>query len=172
MDVSNIEGVTQYLSFQLGEELFAIEVSHVREVLEFIKITHVPGAPEHLKGMINVRGSVVPVMDMHCKLGMPPIENSINTRIIVAELPMGDDTVVLGMIADSVKEVLDLREEDIEPPPRIGNKYNILTKGIAHSGENFIIILDIENITSGNSFKNQGMPAPGEEMPQTEAAGI
>ncbi|MGD9158927.1 MAG: chemotaxis protein CheW [Desulfobacteraceae bacterium] len=159
MDVSYTEGVSQYLSFQLGNELFAIEVAHVREVLELIKITSVPGAPEFLKGIINVRGGVVPVMNLHCRLGLFESEKGVNTRIIVTELPLGDENIVLGIIADSVKEVLDLKEEDIEEPPRIGNKFNTnFTKGITNRDDDFIIILDIESIISNdNSKTDQGV---------------
>ncbi len=174
MNISNITGMLQYLTFQLGEELFAIEVSRVREILELIKITSVPGAPEYLKGIINVRGSVVPVMNLHFKLGLPESEKGINSRIIVTELPLGDDTIILGIIADSVKEVIDLRDEDIDNPPRIGNKNNALTKGIANTEDNFIIILDVESIISNNSIQiDQGMP-PGlqETMSEMEAAAI
>ena len=174
MELSNIEGITQYLSFQLGDELFALEVSRVREILEFIRITPVPGSPEHLKGIINVRGSVVPVINLHCKLGLSECERGIHSRIIVTELPLGDETVILGIIADAVKEVIDLREEDIDDPPRIGNKYNTMTKGIANREDNFIIILDVENIISNSRTKaDQGMvPDLQENMAEMEAAGI
>ena len=175
MDVStNIEGISQYLSFHLGEELFAIEVSRVREILEFIRITPVPSAPEYLKGIINVRGSVVPVINLHCKLGLPESERGIHSRIIVTELPLGDENIVLGLIADSVNEVVDLREGDIDTPPRIGNKYHALTKGIANRENNFIIILDVDNIFSNNRTKTgQGIPSDiDEDMTEMEAAVI
>ncbi len=175
MDVStNIEGISQYLSFHLGEELFAIEVSRVREILEFIRITPVPSAPEYLKGIINVRGSVVPVINLHCKLGLPESERGIHSRIIVTELPLGDENIVLGVIADSVNEVVDLREGDIDAPPRIGNKYHALTKGIANRENNFIIILDVDNIFSNNRTKtDQGIPSDiDEDMTEMEAAVI
>ena len=172
MNVSSVAGISQYLSFHLGEELFAIEVSRVREILELIRITSVPGAPEYLKGIINVRGSVVPVINLHCKLGLPESERGIHSRIIVTELPLGDENIVLGIIADSVNEVVDLREEDIDAPPRIGNKYHALTKGIAHRDNNFIIILDIENIFSNNRVKtDQGIPSGiDEDITEMESA--
>ena len=174
MNESNTTGISQYLSFHLGEELFAIEVSHVREILEFVKITAVPGAPEHLKGIINVRGSVVPVINLHCRLRLTESERGINSRIIVTELPMGDESIILGIIADAVKEVIDLREEDIDPPPRIGNRYNTLTRGIANRENSFIIILDVENIISNSRIKtDQGvLPDLEEDIREMEAAAV
>ena len=174
MNISNVAGISQYLSFHLGEELFAIEVSRVREILELIKITSVPGALKYLKGIINVRGSVVPVINLHCKLGMPESERGIHTRIIVTELPMGDENIILGIIADSVNDVVDLREEDIDAPPRIENKYSTLTKGIAKREDNFIIILDVENIISNNRTKtDKGIQSDIDEtMTEMEAMAI
>ena len=145
MTATDKEDTSQYLTFQLGSELFAIEVVHVREVLEFIKITSVPGSPEYLKGMINVRGNVIPVMSLHVKIGLEEQAKSVNTRIIVTELLLGDENIVLGIVADAVKEVLDIREKEIEPPPRIGNRYNKgMTKGIVTRKSDFIIILNLE----------------------------
>ena len=155
MTVSN-EGISQYLSFKLGSELFAIEVGNVREVLEFIKITSVPGEPDFLKGIINVRGSVVPVMNLHTTLEITESERDVNSRIIVTEIPLAEETIILGIIADSVKEVLDINENEIEDPPRVAKKYNSdLTKGIVTRGEHFIIILDIVSVVSKGNAVNE-----------------
>ena len=148
------EGSSQYLSFKLGNELFAIKVGNVREVLEFIKITSVPGEPDFLKGIINVRGSVIPVMNLHSILEIPESVRDVNSRIIVTEIPLPEETIVLGIIADSVKEVLDIDENEIEDPPKVAKKYDSeLTKGIVTRANHFIIILDIESVVSkGNAM--------------------
>ncbi len=155
MSVSS-DQISQYLSFQLGSELFAIKVGNVREVLEFIKITSVPGEPDFLKGIINVRGSVVPVMNLHIILEIPESEKDVNSRIIVTEIPLAEETIVLGVIADSVREVLDIDENEIEEPPKVAKKYNSdLTKGIVTREEHFIIILDIESVVSKGKAGNE-----------------
>lgn len=156
MAISN-EGISQYLCFQLGNELLAIEVGKVREVLEYIKITSVPCAPDYLKGIINVRGSVIPVMNLQCKLGLPESKIDIHSRIIVTEIQVGDEIIVLGMIADSVKEVLDLSNREIEPPPRLGNRFTAnITRGVANRDNSFIIIMDLESILlNGNIIKEE-----------------
>ncbi len=141
--------IKPYLTFKLEDELFAVEVSKVREVLDMDTITKVPNAPEFMKGIINVRGSVVPVVDLRIKFGRPEAENTIDTRIIVMELIIDDDMIVLGTISDSVHEVMDLNAELIENPPRIGSRWKTeFIKGIGKKDEDFIIILDIERVFS------------------------
>jgi purine-binding chemotaxis protein CheW len=103
MDDINMGVSTEFLSFQLGEELFAIEVSKVREVLEYTTITRVPGSPDYMKGVINVRGSVIPVMDLKKRLNIAESDAGINTRIVIMELILNDEKVVVGYIADAVR---------------------------------------------------------------------
>jgi purine-binding chemotaxis protein CheW len=149
---THMEETIEYLSFQLGEELFAIEVSKVREVLEYTTITRVPGAPDFMKGVINVRGGVVPVMDLKNKLNMPESETGINTRIVVMELMINDEKIVVGSIADTVHEVMALYPGQIQAPPKLGSKLRIdFTKGILEQDDKLIIILDIERIAGGDN---------------------
>lgn len=147
MAVSAITESRQYLTFSLADEIFAVDVAKVREILEFNTITKVPQTPDFMRGVINLRGSVVPVMDMRLKFGMAETERTVNTCIIVVEITAGDDTLVLGMLADSVQEVFEMEPESIEPAPRIGMKLDTsFIMGMGKHGNQFIIILDIDRV--------------------------
>src|SRR5208283_6208451 len=122
MSVAGITETTQYLTFELEDEVFALDISKVREVLDFTTVTKVPRTPEFMRGVINLRGSVVPVVDMRLKFGMSKSEKTVNTCIVVAEVTTEGETTVLGALADSVQEVIELEPAQIEPAPRIGTK--------------------------------------------------
>ncbi len=139
----------QYLTFKLGEEVFALEVTNVREILEFIPVTKVPRTPDFMTGVINLRGSVVPVMDMRLKFGMSETEKTVNTCIIVVEVDMDGDTALLGALVDSVQEVFELEPEQIEQPPRLGlGMKTDFIKGMGKRDNQFVIILDIDKVFS------------------------
>ncbi len=138
-----------YITFSLENEMFAVDVSQVREILDSTRITKIPQAPEFMCGVINVRGSVVPVVDMRLKFGMNSAESTANTRIIVLELQSDDETLILGALADSVKDVVELEKGQIEDPPRIGSRWKTeFIRGIGKHNDEFIIILDIDRIFS------------------------
>ena len=140
---------SQYLAFRLGEEVFAFDISKVREVLEFSSITKVPQTPEMMKGVINLRGAVVPVIDMRIKFGMSETETTVNTVIIITEIELENESIMLGALVDSVQEVIDLDSEHIEPAPKIGTRLNTdFIKGMGKHNDQFLIILDIEKIFS------------------------
>lgn len=157
--------MNQYLTFMLGDEVYALDVTHVREVLEVIPITPLPRSSEHMRGVINVRGSVVPVLDLRLRFGLSKTENTINTCIVVLDVTFGSSSVVLGAIVDSVQEVVDFDATQIEPAPRIGtgvgNQYLL---GIGKRDEKFILILDIRkvftevDVTAG--AESEAVPAP------------
>ena len=149
MSVTAITETTQYLTFRLEEEVFALDISKVREVLDFTSITKVPRTPDFMRGVINLRGSVVPVVDMRLKFGMTRTERTVNTCIIIVEISLDGDTTVLGALADSVQEVLDLEPGQIEPAPRIGTRLRTeFIRGMGKRDEQFVIILDIDRIFS------------------------
>lgn len=153
MSVENRSEATQYLTFRLGDEMFAIEVGKVREVLDLGGITKVPKAPDFMKGVMNVRGSVVPVVDLRLKFGMSETERTIDTRIVVMELSIDGEKTILGAIADSVHEVMDLTSEQIEEPPTIGSRWRTeFIKWIGKGDDEFVIILDIERIFSSEEI--------------------
>lgn len=149
MTVANMTETMQYLTFKLGDEVFALDISKVREVLDFTTVTGVPRTPDFMRGVINLRGSVVPVVDLRLKFGMTRTENSVNTCIIITEVTLDGDTTVLGALADSVQEVLDLDPGSIAPAPRIGTKLRTeFIKGMGKRDDRFVIILDIDRIFS------------------------
>lgn len=151
MAVETITETTQYLTFKLEDELFALDIGKVREVLDFTSITKVPQTPDYMRGVINLRGSVVPVVDLRLKFGMAMAEQTVNTCVIIVEVELVGERVVMGAMADAVQEVMDLEPDQIEPPPRIGTKLNTeFIKGMGKHNEQFIIILDIDKVfTSG-----------------------
>jgi purine-binding chemotaxis protein CheW len=146
-------GAIQYLTFQLEEEVFAFDIAKVREVLDFTDVTRVPQTPEFMRGVINLRGNVVPVVDMRLKFGMTATPKTVNTCVIIVEVTVDDEALILGAMADSVQEVLDLDQDQIEPAPRIGSRLNTeFICGMGKHGEEFIIILDIDRVFSGTEL--------------------
>lgn len=140
---------SQYLTFMLAEEQYAVEVYDVKEVLEYTTVTRVPRTQEFMRGVINLRGSVVPVIDLRLKFDMGETEKSIDTSIIVMEVEIGSEKVTVGTLADSVQEVIDLDSSQIEPAPQIGTRINQeFIRGIGKQDERFVIILDIDRIFS------------------------
>ncbi len=150
---------TQYLTFKLGGEVFAINIDIVREVLDFTTVTKVPQTPDFMRGVINLRGNVVPVMDMRLKFGLSQTEKTVNTCVIITEIEMDGEKTVVGAMADSVQEVLDLEPDQIEPPPRIGAKLNTeILRGMGKHGEKFIMILDIDKVFSSDDLSEIKRP--------------
>ena len=140
----------QYLTFKLDDEVFALGIDKVREVLDYTSVTKVPQVPDFMRGVINLRGSVVPVVDMRLKFGMAKTEKTVNTCIIIVEINLEGETTILGALADSVQEVLDLEPHQIEPAPKIGTKLRTdFIRGMGKRDEQFIIILDIDKVFSG-----------------------
>lgn len=154
MNNSVLNETKQYLTFKLSDEIFGVDVAQVREILDYVKITKVPQTPDFMCGVINLRGSVVPVVDMNLKFGMNLTERTVNTCIIVVEVKLGDETAVLGALVDSVQEVFEIEPQNIEPAPRIGTKLNTeFIKGMGKREEKFIIILDIDKVFSSEELE-------------------
>ena len=138
---------SQYLTFTLDKEQYAIDVAKVKEVLEYSTVTKVPRTPQFMRGVINLRGSVVPVVDLRMKFDMGETEKTINTSIIVVEVIIEGETVVIGTLADSVQEVIDLDRGQIEPTPQIGTKIDAdFIEGIGKQDGRFIMILNIDRV--------------------------
>jgi purine-binding chemotaxis protein CheW len=150
MSEAIISETTQYLSFNLGDEVFALDIGKVREVLEFTTVTKVPQTPDFMRGVINLRGGVVPVIDMKQKFGMGETEKSINTCVIITEVEMDDgELTVLGALADSVQEVFDMHADDIEPAPKLGTQLNTeFLLGMGKKDDDFVLLLDIDKVFS------------------------
>jgi purine-binding chemotaxis protein CheW len=147
MSVAGITETVQCLTFKLSEEIFAVDVAKVREILDFTSVTKVPQTPDFMRGVINLRGSVVPVVDMRLKFGMSGTEKTVNTCIIVMEISLDGETAVVGALADSVQEVLELEPDQIEAAPRIGTKLNTdFLVGMGKHNDTFIMILNIDKV--------------------------
>ena len=137
----------QFLTFSLEGEQYAVSVLKVREVLEYTRITKIPRTASFMKGIINLRGIGVPVIDLRSKFGMEEVAPTKDSSIVVMEVQGGEDKVVIGALADAVQEVVDLEPSNIEPPPRFGTR--LATDFILGMGKKdgaFIIILDIDKI--------------------------
>ena len=165
MSVPSIIDTRQYLTFQLGEEVFGVDVTHVREILEFTTVTKVPRTPEFMRGVINLRGSVVPVLDMRLKFGMTRTEKTVDTCIIVVEVSFEEETTIIGALVDSVQEVFELEPDQIEPAPKIGIQLKTeFIRGMGKRDDHFIIILDINKVFSSEELTFiEGMGNQGEE---------
>jgi len=151
--IGDILQTDQYLTFTLAEETFAIEIVKVREVIDYVHVTRVPRMPAYLRGVINLRGSVVPVIDLRLILGMPSIEKTVDTCVIIAEVQMDGDALHLGMLADSVQEVIDIDPTQIDPPPKLGSMLDTdFIRGMGKREEGFFIILNIDRVLSGDEL--------------------
>ena len=153
MSVTAVETTAQYLTFRLGEEVFALDITQVREVLDFPQITRVPRMPAFMRGVTNLRGAVVTVVDLHLKFGMTATERTVNSCVIIFEVDLAGERTVLGALADSVQEVIDLAPGQIEPAPRIGASLRTeFIRGIGKHDDQFVIILDVDRVFSGGEL--------------------
>ena len=151
MTTNAIKHSSHYITFRLGDELFAIDVIQVREVLDRTQITRVPTAPSYVRGVVNVRGAAIPVVDLRLKFGLPALTDSVNTRIIVLEVMLDGEKVIVGGLADSVHDVIALDPQQIDEAPRIAMRWRSeLIKGMGKQGGEFIIILDINRVFSSD----------------------
>jgi len=160
MSVPGITETRQYLAFNLGKESFALDVANLREILEFTSVTKVPKTPEFMRGVINLRGSVVPVLDMRMKFNLSMVEKTVDTCIIVTEVLSNGKTTIFGALVDSVQEVFELEPDQIEPAPKIGTGAETeFIEGMGKRDEEFIIILDIDKVFSMDELKIAGSTA-------------
>jgi purine-binding chemotaxis protein CheW len=142
---------TQYLSFFLGGEAYAIGILGVREILEYQAPTRVPQTPPSIRGVINLRGKVIPIVDLAVKFGLAPTQASKWTCIIVVETSIGGETAVMGVLADSVSEVIDLPPSDVEVPPSFGTRVKVdYLRGMGRRGQRFVLLLDIDRVLSAD----------------------
>jgi len=153
MSITDVMETTQYLTFKLSDEVFAVDVAKVREILDYTQATKVPNTPEFMRGVINVRGNVVPVMDMRLKFGLSATEKTVDTCIVVMEIVVEEDKTTLGALVDSVQEVFELEANQIEPPPRIGTRWRTdFIRGIGKRNNELIIILDTDKVFSNSEL--------------------
>ena len=147
--------VNSYLTFKLGDEIFAANVSKVLNILEMTKITKVPKAPPYMKGVINLRGSVLPLIDTRIKFGMSETQFTNNTCILVLDIILNNESVKIGALVEAVQEVIEIDDQHIQPPPSIGSKYKSdFIDGMAKLGEEFVMLLNVEQIFSTDDILN------------------
>ncbi len=151
----------QYLTFTLHDELFALDIASVREVLEYTSITRIPRTPAYMRGIINVRGNAVPVVDLNAKFRGVATEPTINTSIIITEVALDDDHTIIGALADAVQEVVEIQEDQIDPPPRMGTSINVdFIKGMGKVESRFLMVLDINRVISVEEIAAFHAPEP------------
>jgi purine-binding chemotaxis protein CheW len=161
------QGSSQYLTFTLDQERYAVDIAKVREVLEFTSVNKVPRTPEFMRGMINLRGNIVPVIDLRLKLGLSRTEKTVDTCVVITEVLFEGETLVLGALADSVQEVIDLEAASIAPPPKMGTRIDTdFIRGMGKREEQFVIILDIDRVLTEDDVRLvAALPGEGERAP-------
>ncbi|HRF90996.1 MAG TPA: chemotaxis protein CheW [Desulfobacter postgatei] len=172
MSVQGITQTSQYLTFKLDNEIYAMDITTVREVLDITQITKVPQMPDFMCGVINLRGSVVPVVDLRLKFGLEKAASVREACIVIIEIILDDEETVLGILVDSVQEVISLEPEQIDPPPRIGTRLKTqFIKGMGKKDKEFIIILETAKVFSAEELAvvqtTDDIPMP--ETPGTTA---
>jgi purine-binding chemotaxis protein CheW len=146
---TQVEVRNQFLAFTLGGESFAMDTRWVKEVIQFTGLTEVPLMPPFIRGVLNLRDSVVPVIDLSVRFGKPPTETARRTCVVILEIPRREDRAILGIMVDNVSEVLELSEHDIEPAPAFGNRlHSEFIQGVGKIGGKFIIVLNVQQVLS------------------------
>lgn len=139
-----------YLTFRLERELLAFEVSRVREVLDLCPVTRVPRTPEFMRGVINLRGSVIPVIDLRLRFGLTQTESTIEARIVVLELTFEGEETVVGVLTDAVHDVIEIGGDQIDSSPQMGDRWRTeFIRGIGKYRDQFILLLDVDRVFCG-----------------------
>ena len=169
MEKKDTPEAAQFLTFFLGDERYAIDVRKIHEVLEVPRITRVPRMPAFVSGVMNLRGNVIPVMDLRHKFGLGKTEITEDTSIVVTEISdvFGDEeqsVLEIGLFSDAVDQVLDIPPENIEPPPAIGTSIDTsFIRGMGRVGDDFVIILKLDSLLSEKELSGQGASGGSEE---------
>ncbi|WMW80376.1 chemotaxis protein CheW [Undibacterium cyanobacteriorum] len=172
IDKPNLGETGQYLTFMLGGETFALGILNIREIIQFGDLTEVPMMPKFVRGVINLRGRVVPVVDLAARFNRTSAQVSRRTSIIIIELEQEDpaDTQSIGIVVDAVNEVIDINAADIEPPPSFGAKIRPdFISGMAKKDGRFIIVLNLENVLSMDEMISIGRSIQGTNDTMLEA---
>jgi purine-binding chemotaxis protein CheW len=154
----------EVLTLDLEGEMFAVEVVHVREILDFVPITDVPHASPFVSGLINVRGKVVPLADLRVRFGMEPKPPTVDTRIVVLELELNGEPVIAGIRADKVHEVVEVAASSLQETPKVGMRWRPeFIRCIGKRGDDFMAVLDIERVFSDVAHEDPGVGAAAAE---------
>ncbi|MDH4300704.1 MAG: chemotaxis protein CheW [Nitrospira sp.] len=143
-------GGSQFLTFNLGEELYGVDILRVQEIKGYTAVTKIPNTPSYIKGVLNLRGTIVPIVELRTKFGMPTIEYTMFTVIIVVVVK----EKVMGLVVDAVSDVLDIDKKDVQAPPNFGARINVsFMNGIGKSGDKLVTLLDIDGMLSGEDLQ-------------------
>ncbi len=144
---------SKFLTFQLGDEIYGLDILKVKEIIGIMDITPVPQSPGYVKGVLNLRGKIIPVVDLRLKFGFDEREYTERTCIIVVELEMAEGKMLVGIIVDAVSEVTNISETDIEPTPEFGASFSTdYIRGMAKIKGKVVILLDISLVLSGGGL--------------------
>ena len=133
----------QYLTFQLGEELYGVDILRVQEIKGYTTVTKIPNTPPHIKGVLNLRGTIVPIVELRTKFGMSTIDYTLFTVIVVVVVR----DRIMGLVVDSVSDVLNIEKKDIQPPPQFGAKVDVsVLTGIGKSGDKLVSLLNVDRL--------------------------
>ncbi|MGE3978640.1 MAG: chemotaxis protein CheW [Nitrospira sp.] len=147
----------QFLTFSLGEELYGVDILRVQEIKGYTAVTKIPNTPPHIKGVLNLRGTIVPIVELRTKFGMPTIDYTTFTVIIVVVV----QDKVMGLVVDAVSDVLDIEKKDIQSAPDFGNKVDVaFLNGIGKSGDKLVSLLDIDRLLLDSAAKDSSKDVP------------
>lgn len=150
----------QYLTFMLANEEYGVDILRVQEIKGWDTVTHIPNTPDYIKGVLNLRGTIVPIIDLRLRFGLDPIPYGATTVIVVVRVMDGEKTRTMGVVVDGVSDVYDISPESISPTPEFGGSIKTgYLKGMATLDEKMVIILDIDFLCSGKELENPGQPA-------------
>jgi purine-binding chemotaxis protein CheW len=162
----------QYLSFSLRGTEYAVGILKVKEILQWEATTRVPSTPRSVRGVINLRGQVVPVVDLAAKFGLGETEPSRLTCILIVEALLEGTPAVVGVMADSVQEVIELGADDVEPTPAFGTQVKVdFLLGVGKIGKRFVLLIDLDRVISADEkeFAREVASAPAEQVPEAAA---
>lgn len=165
----------QYLSFSLAGGEYGVGILKVREILQYETITRVPSTPRSVRGVINLRGAVVPVIDLAAKFGLPETAVTRLTCILIVEALLDGQPTVIGVMADAVREVIELGADDVEPPPAFGTQVRVdFLLGMGKAGKRFVLLLDLDRVISADEKEfaqavKDGVPAEAPVPPPAAA---
>jgi len=162
----------QYLTFAVCDDDYAVPILRVKEIIAFDSVTRVPRTPSFIRGVINLRGSVVPVIDLAQKFGYPESRTTRSSCIVIVEMALDDKPIVLGVLVDAVNQVVDLLDEDIQEPPSFGTRVDIgFLVGMGRAGKKFVLILDIDKVLAASDvIAAADAAAPAEDLAGESAA--
>ncbi len=143
----------QFLTFQLGSELYGVDILRVQEIKGYTAVTKIPNTPPHIKGVLNLRGTIVPIVELRTKFGMPTIDYTMFTVIIVVVVK----EKITGLVVDSVSDVLNIDKKDIQVPPQFGTKVDVsFLNGIGKSGDKLVALLDMDRLLTDGEMQEPG----------------